>query len=323
MLRLENAALRAQNADLQEQDREPEARLSQNSSDSSRPPSLDPPHVPLKRRPGPSVRNRGGRLRHRGAFRALLSVEQVDQLVAAVPKRCRHCGPPFPETAPRRRSRVWRHQVVEFLPLAVQVIKYQMSVRRCLDCGKRTRADLPAGVPRRPFGARLTAVIALLSGRYRLSRREVRQEQAESAALAPVVEEARPAVQQAAIVNMNETGWQQQRRAWLWTAVTAELTMFCIDRSWGGAAVEALLGPAFTGVVGSDHLWRTDVRDPRLVQRVSAPYMNPNDTFDRAALATDCQWLRHQGGLAEDVDLDQVVDETFVQYALSVLGPYH
>jgi transposase len=30
-------------------------------------------------------------------------------------------------------------------------------------------------VPRRPFGPRLTAVVALLSGRYRLSRREVRQ----------------------------------------------------------------------------------------------------------------------------------------------------
>jgi len=39
-----------------------------------------------------------------------------------------------------------------------------------LSCGKRTRADLPPGVPRRQFGARLTAVIALLSGRYRLSR---------------------------------------------------------------------------------------------------------------------------------------------------------
>src|SRR4029079_5798473 len=70
---------------------------------------------------------------------------------------------------------VWRHQVVELLPLAVRVTEYQMAVRRCLACGKRTRAQLPAGVPRRPFGTRLTAVIALLSGRYRLSRREVRQ----------------------------------------------------------------------------------------------------------------------------------------------------
>jgi transposase len=37
-----------------------------------------------------------------------------------------------------------------------------MAVRRCPACGKRTRAGLPAGVPRRSFGARLTAVIALL-----------------------------------------------------------------------------------------------------------------------------------------------------------------
>jgi transposase len=92
-----------------------------------------------------------------------------------VPERCRHCEQPFPEAAGHHRSRVWRHQVVELLPLAVRVTEYQMSVRRCLACGKRTRADLPAGVPRRPFGSRLTAVVALLSGRYRLSRREVRQ----------------------------------------------------------------------------------------------------------------------------------------------------
>jgi transposase len=126
-------------------------------------------------------------------------------------------------------------------------------------------------VPRRPFGARLTAVIALLSGRYRLSRREVRhllgdlwqvrvslgavvcQEQAQSATLAPIVEEAQAAVQQAAVVNMDETGWREdKRRAWLWTAVTATLTVCRIDRRRSGAAMEALLGADFGGVVGSD-----------------------------------------------------------------------
>jgi hypothetical protein len=50
---------------------------------------------------------------------------------------------------------------------------------------------------------------------------------------------------------MDETGWREvQQRAWLWTAVTAELTVFSVDRSRGGAATEALLGPAFPGVVG-------------------------------------------------------------------------
>ena len=61
------------------------------------------------------------------------------------------------------------------LPLAVGGTEYQMAVRRCAACGRRSRASLPAGMPRRPFGPRLTAVVALLSGQYRLSRREVQQ----------------------------------------------------------------------------------------------------------------------------------------------------
>jgi transposase len=253
---------------LQARIHELEAQLGQNSANSSRPPSTDPPQAPSRPKAPPSGRNRGGQPGHRGAFRALLPVEQVAEVVVVTPEICKHCGQPLPEATGRR---FWRHQVVELLPLAVRVTEYQMAVRRCPACGKRTRADLPAGVPRRPFGARLTAVVALLGGRYRLSRREVRQllrdlwrvhvslgavvrqEQAQSAALAPVVEEARAAVQQAAVVNVDETGWrEEQQRAWLWTAVTATLTVFRIDRRRSGAAVETLLGPDFGGAVGSD-----------------------------------------------------------------------
>jgi transposase len=260
-LRLENAALRTENAVLHERVRELEARLGQTSANSSRPPSSDPPRAQSGPKASPSGRKRGGQPGHRGAYRALLPLEQVDEIVPVVPERCRHCQQRFPSTEAPRRGRAWRHQVVELLPLAVRVTEYQMAVRRCPACGKRTRADLAAGVPRRPFGARLTAVIALLSGRYRLSRREVRQllrdlwavrvslgavvrqERAQSAALAPVVAEAQAAVPQAPVVNMDETGWRQdKRRAWLWTVVTADLTVFRIDRSRGGAVVDALLG---------------------------------------------------------------------------------
>jgi transposase len=201
-------------------------------------------------------------------------------VIAVLPEACRHCGQPFPTAAGRRLGRVWRHQVVELLPLAARVTEYQMAVRRCAACGKRTRAALPPGVPRRPFGARLTAVVAMLSGRYRLSRREVRQflqdlwavrvslgavvrqEQAQSAALAPSVEEARAVLPQAPVVNMDETGWRQdKRRAWLWTVVTAELAVFWIDRRRSGAVVDALLGADFAGVVGSDR-WSAYSRFP-------------------------------------------------------------
>jgi transposase len=81
----------------------------------------------------------------------------------------------------------------------------------------------------------------------------VRHEQGLSPALAPVVEEAQAAVQRVVMVNMDETGWRQERqRAWLWTVVTAGLTVFWIDRRRSGAVVEALLGTDFAGVVGSD-----------------------------------------------------------------------
>ena len=307
-LRLENAALRAENAILEARIRELEARLAQDSSNSSRPPSSDPPQAPPRPKGPPTGRKRGGQPGHHGACRALLPVEQVDEVVLVAPEVCRHCGQPFPASAGRPGGRVWRHQVVELLPLAVRVTEYQMVMWRCLACGKRTRGDLPAGVPRRPFGARLTAVTALLSGRYRLSRREVRQllrdlwavrvslgavvrqEQAQSAALAPVVEEARAAVQQAAVVNMDETGWrQEQQRAWLWTVVTAEVTVFRIDRRRSGAVVEGLRGPDFRGVVGSDR-WSAYSRFPAEQRAICW-----------AHLKRDFQALVDRGGAAEPI----------------------
>jgi transposase len=304
----ENAALRVENAVLHERIRELEARLGQTSANSSRPPSSDPLQAPARPKAPPTGRKRGGQLGHRGVHRALLSVEQVDDVVVVVPEDCQHYQQSFLSPTGRHRSRIWRHQVVELLPLAVRVTEYQMQVRRCPACGKRTRADLPAGVPRRPFGARLTAVIALLSGRYRLSRREVRallqdlwavrvslgavvrQEQAQSAALVAVVAEAQAAVQQAAVVNVDETGWRQQnQRAWLWTAVTATLTLFRIDRSRGGAVLEALLGAEFAGVVGSDR-WSAYKRFP--AERRALCY---------AHLKRHFQALVDRGGTAEPI----------------------
>jgi transposase len=64
--------------------RELEARLGQTSANSSRPPSSDPPHAPPRPKALPSGRKRGGQPGHRGAFRRLLPVEQVDEIVAFV-----------------------------------------------------------------------------------------------------------------------------------------------------------------------------------------------------------------------------------------------
>src|SRR3954449_251292 len=100
-LRAENAALRAENAVLHERVQELEARLGQTSANSSRPPSSDPPQAPARPKAPPSGRKRGGQPGHRGTFRGLLPVEQVDEIVVVVPKACRHCHQPFPEPTGR------------------------------------------------------------------------------------------------------------------------------------------------------------------------------------------------------------------------------
>ncbi len=74
-----------------------------------------------------------------------------------------------------------------------------------------------------------------------------------SAAREPVVAEASAAVQQMAVVNMDETGWREaRRRVWLWAVVTASVTVFHINASRGGMVARALLGSAWCGIVGSD-----------------------------------------------------------------------
>src|SRR3954454_22356773 len=89
-LRTENGTLRAENVVLHERVRELEARLGQTSANSSRPPSSDPPQTAARPKVPRSGRKHGGQPGHRGAFRALLPVKQVDEVTVVVPEHCRH-----------------------------------------------------------------------------------------------------------------------------------------------------------------------------------------------------------------------------------------
>jgi transposase len=165
----------------------------------------------------------------------------------------------------------WRHQVVELPQVKAAVTEYRLYTTKCPGCGKKTEAKLPAGVPNRPFGPRLQATAAVLTGRYRLSRREAKGllwdifsvklslgalsslEEDTSCALETVVEEVGEAVRQTDAVNMDETGWKEEgSRAWLWTGVTPKLSLFKIAPTRSGAVVEAILGQDYGGVVGTD-----------------------------------------------------------------------
>ncbi len=66
----------------------------------------------------------------------------------------------------------------------------------------------------------------------------------------------------------------------------------------------------------------TGLTDRDLLQRIQVAYIDPNGALDRQALAADYDWFRQYRGLTADVDLNQVVDDSFARYAVSLLGPY-
>jgi transposase len=267
----ENARLRDQVAHLEQQVQALAARLGQTSANSSRPPSADPPQTPPRPPRAASGRRQGAQPGHPAHQRALLPPEQVDATHDHYPSVCQHCQTPLAPDPAQAVGDPIRHQVVDLPPVRAEVTDHYLHRLRCPHCQGETRASLPPTVPPGAFGPRLQAVIALLAGRYRLSRREVVAVcadllgvdlavgsvdelcQATAAALAAPVAAVQAAVQQAAVVNADETSWRLAgQRCWLWVVVTTTATLFTVAASRGSGVIKGLLGEAFGGVVGSD-----------------------------------------------------------------------
>lgn len=255
-LQSEVTALRQQVADLN-------ARLGQNSQNSSRPPSSDAPNVKRPPPREPSGRRRGAQPGHEAHHRSLLP---PDEEVPRKPTACRRCGEALAGSDPQPL----RHQVIELPPIKPLVTEYQLHRLVCPRCGTSTCGTLPEGAPVGQQGPRLQGMLAVLTGAYRLSKDQAatlcddlfsipicpgticQLEQQTTTALTPVVEELREHVK-TEHANMDETGWREEgKRAWLWVAVTALVTVFHIARSRGGAVARSLLGPGLHWIVTSD-----------------------------------------------------------------------
>src|SRR5262249_22090028 len=111
-----------------------EQQLGQNSTNSSRPPSSDPPTV--KRAPprSPSGRRSGGQPGHALSQRPLL--EPTQPPITLKPAACRQCGRTLTGTDPQPL----RHQVLELPEFRPDVIEYQLHRLTCAGCGRTTCA---------------------------------------------------------------------------------------------------------------------------------------------------------------------------------------
>src|SRR4051794_7461672 len=260
-------------AELESRVNDLEARLKLDSTNSSKPPSSDP--IGLKRRPPapPSRKRRGGQPGHRKARRALVPPEKVRATFDCRPTACRRCGRGLSGADPEPVI----HQVAELPRIEPIVDEYRLHRLTCPACRATTCGALPAGVPTGCFGPYLQAVLAMLAGAYRLSKRQIRQvvadlftlrissgmisklERQSAAVLEAPYNELAVAVHHAAVTNIDETSWRERlRKVWLWATVTPLFTVFTIARARSGDVARALLGSEDGQVVGSDRFGAYD-----------------------------------------------------------------
>jgi transposase len=240
-----------------------EDRLGQNSKNSSKPPSSDPPGTP-RTESKPTGRRRGGQPGHEGAKRVRLA---ADTVVDHRPSHCRCCAKPLIGSDPEAK---WT-QVLELPEIKPHVTEHRAHALKCDACGTVTTQPLPDKALLHGFGPRLSGLIAYLTGRCRLSKRQVVElcedafatplstgavcaiEQDASETLAAPVQEAREILREQPVVHLDETGWREdKKKAWLWTAVTATVIVFQIARSRGSIIARGLLGAEFRGRLVTD-----------------------------------------------------------------------
>jgi transposase len=259
-------------AALETENRELKARLNQNSTNSSKPPSSDPPGT---QRPSktPSGRRPGGQPGHKHHKRELIPSDQVDKVVnLSAPDECGRCHAALRGGA----VEALRHQLVEVPPLKPVVTEFRCHGRECRGCGAVTYAALPPEADGHVFGERLTAIVAVLAGKYRLSKRLIQSALSDllgvrislgavsnrdadvSAALGLPMAEAEAFVRNAEQAHADETGWSEgksngkAKRAWLWVVATAMVTVFRTSSSRGSEVAKALLGEDFIGFLITD-----------------------------------------------------------------------
>jgi len=256
--------------------------VNRNSKNSHLPPSSDGPGAGGAggRRPK-SGRKRGGQKGHRGSYRELLPVEQVDTVVDLFPDVCLGCARPLPLVIDLAAC---RYQQLELRDHRPQLTEWRWHEVDCEHCGSATRAAYDgAKIPGSAFGPCLTAVVAMLTGAYHLSRRKTRKllwelfgisvslgaistmEQRASEALASAHDEALREVQYAGVKHSDATTWTRAGKLMsLWTMASMAATVYRILSDGCRETIVPMFGPRL-GILVSDRatvfgFWSMELR---------------------------------------------------------------
>ena len=257
--------------DLEGQVRELLARLGTNATNSSIPPSANPPGAPKPVTKQPTGRKAGGQPGHPPCLRQRLPAERVSHAIVHAPSHCDRCHEPLPALpGPEDPAPTW-HQVADLPTVAAEITEHQGHYRTCSCCGTLNHAPIPQAVKAHCLGPRLAAVLVYLAGSHHVSCRGLEEiardvfdvplslgsiahlREQMTAALEPAHVEALAAVRAAAVKNVDETSWKLAGDlCWLWVAATDRVAAFLIHAHRGQDALAALLGEQLRGLVCSD-----------------------------------------------------------------------
>lgn len=268
-LQQELSELRGENHRLRRRNLELEAFISKDSHNSSRPPSSDPAWAKrTKSLRRPSGKLRGGQPGHAG--HTLRMTPKPQRVITHRPKQCRHCLSPLREG---RSAGAERRQVVELVPARLRVTEHRAEVVCCPACGKRTKAEFPAGV-KAPvqYGPSIMAR-ALYLHDYQLlpyartaeAMRELFGCRMSRGTLATAVRQCadglletelkiKKRLRRSHVIHADETGLRVEGRlAYVHVASTAHLTHYGADTRRGKAAIDEIgILPRYRGTCVHD-----------------------------------------------------------------------
>jgi len=155
-----------------EQIKELEARLNQNSQNSSKPPSSDFNKPSKKTRSAlpKEPKKQGGQKGHKGDTLKMVDAESVDTIISLKPERCK-CGKRLKRQVMDVHS---RRQVLDIPEPKLQITEYQQYSCSCPSCGRINYGEYPEQV-KAPvqYGIGIKALTTLLSVKFHLSHQSI------------------------------------------------------------------------------------------------------------------------------------------------------
>jgi transposase len=242
-------------------------KLDQNSSNSSRPPSQDPPSKG-QRRKEPTGRKSGGQKGHGGTSRELRPVEEADEIRHIFPEQCSGCGSGIWDES-QVIGQVGRHQQVE-IEIIARLIEFQTHSLRCRVCGGVSRGELDE-VQAQVFGPRLQSEIATLTVDGHMTRSKLKRHLGESwglrlssgaitaitrrvgEACEPICDGLQEALAGEPAIFADETSWRLAgKRCYAWGIFTKDKALVSLGRRRSMEVAQDLIPCSYNGICHTD-----------------------------------------------------------------------